>query len=204
MEKENEQNIPYVDIFNYLKNWYDQAKEAYDAKEISNYNAATLATCNKNIPNVRIVLVKDLTIDGFIFYTNYNSIKSQEISANGNVSLLFYWEILHRQLKVQGSIIKSSVEASKEYFFSRPKESQIAAWSSFQSSKLSHYDILLDRFNNLSNQYKADVPYLSNWGGYILKPTYIEFWEEGQHRLHKRQIFEQEDNNRWCQYYLNP
>ncbi len=203
----NQKNIylSYNDIYKKIKLWNQNAKQSFESLKLSNHNAATLATSVNNIPNARIVLVKDITLEGLTFFTNYNSKKSEELESNKNATLLFYWEPINKQLKIQGVVSKTPTDVSKAYFYSRPKESQISAWSSFQSAKLSDYSELINRYDEITHQYLTDIPYLPNWGGFILQPNYIEFWEGADHRLHKRTIFEKQQNkDQWLQYYLNP
>ncbi len=182
--------------FNQFKNWFDQA---VIAPEIYEANAMVVATSNQaSIPSARITLLKAFNEDGFVFYTNYNSKKGQELVKNPTVALLFYWGALHRQIRIEGICEKISPEQSTTYFHSRPKGSQIGAWVSNQSEEIESRTILEDKKAELEKQY-ADVdklPRPEHWGGFVVKPKYFEFWQGRTSRLHDRIIFKLE-NDQW-------
>ena len=128
------------------------------------------------MPNARIVLLKEYKENGFVFFTNYDSKKAKEIEENENVCLLFFWKELERQVKIQGTIKKVSVEESEQYFQSRPYLSQIGAWASLQSQYLADRKILEENFELYKNKFAEKVALPKHWGGYIVEPTYMEFW----------------------------
>jgi pyridoxamine 5'-phosphate oxidase len=153
----------------------------------------------------RTVLLKDLTQDGFTFFSNYNSRKAQQIEKNANVSLVFPWYPLERQVIVIGSASKVSNEESEKYFASRPRGSQIGAWASAQSSELSSRAELEEKFANFEAKWPIgeQIPRPDFWGGYVVKPESIEFWQGRYSRLHDRIRYVKEDNN-WHLKRLNP
>jgi len=165
-------------------------------------NAFILSTVDlDNKPSSRVVLLKQFVEEGFIFYTNYNSKKAKDLDKNNKASILFFWEKLERQVRIEGVIEKIPKEMSIEYFNSRPKASQIGAVVSNQSSEISNRKILEENFEKLSNQKDIEMP--KNWGGYILKPNYFEFWQGRANRLHDRIVF-QEEKNKWNIKRLSP
>lgn len=163
-------------------------KEATLSKELEP-NVMTLATATKEgIPSARIVLLKGIQDEQFVFYTNYNSEKGKEIAANPNVSLVFCWLTMQRQIRIQGTITKVSEATSTAYFQSRPKGSQIGAMTSPQSSVIEDRTVLENRKAALEIEYENSevLPRPSHWGGYQIKPTMIEFWQGRTSRLHDR------------------
>ncbi len=164
--------------------WLDQALET----SILDPLAATLATVNKEgIPSARIILVKEIVESGFVFYTNYDSQKGQDILHNKNACLNFYWDQLHRQVRITGTLEKVSPEQSDSYFQSRPKESQIMACVSAQSHRIDSGKALKEKFHNKENeQTNSPVSRPKNWGGFTLTPTNFEFWQGQPSRLHDR------------------
>ncbi len=176
-------------------NWF---QEALNSKELEP-NAMTLATIDKDgFPNARIVLLKGIQDGEFIFYTNYESQKGQEIATTPKVALVFNWLSMQRQIRVQGSIEKLSPELSTAYFQSRPKGSQIGAWTSPQSQVIDDRASLEDKKATLEKQYENEtvLPRPEHWGGYKIKPKRIEFWQGRTSRLHDRITFE-EIGNEW-------
>jgi len=165
--------------------WFDDAQAA----DILEPNAMTIATVNQEgRPSARIVLLKGYNQEGFVFYTNFDSRKGQDIAANPFVSVVFLWKKMERQIRIEGEVVKLSDEESTDYFHSRPKGSQIGAWASPQSSIIKDRSILEERYSKVSEQYKAvdQLPKPPNWGGYIIKPSIIEFWQGRSSRLHDR------------------
>lgn len=171
-----------------MKQFYTWFEEARNGNELEP-NAMILSTITKEgHPAARTVLLKGLEDDGFIFYTNYESDKAKEIEINPNVSLLFLWKKLQRQVRISGVVRKISKERSKAYFQSRPKDSQIGAWASPQSQVIPNKNLLIQRKEELIAEYKNEesLPLPDFWGGYKLKPQQMEFWQGRPSRLHDR------------------
>jgi pyridoxamine 5'-phosphate oxidase len=181
--------------------WWQQALEA----QIAEPNAMTLCTVDTNhLPHSRIVLLKSFDSNGFVFFTNYNSHKGQHIAQNPNVSLQFFWQDLQRQVRITGQALKVDETISKAYFHSRPKASQIAAITSAQSNAVGSREALDNLFAQLVQQYEhTEVPYPNHWGGYIVQPQSIEFWQGRSNRLHDRLVYTK-DNLNWVIQRLNP
>ena len=184
-----------------FKIWMEKAK----VTELNDPNALALATADKNsIPSVRIVLLKDFSKDGFVFYTNYGSRKSHELRENDKVALLFHWNVLQRQIRIEGTVEKVSKQQSADYFHSRDRGSQVGAWASKQSQKLKYDNELKERMAHYSKEYaQGEVPHPEFWGGWRVKPTYIEFWQGRASRLHDRVCFEKQDGD-WTNFKLHP
>jgi len=167
--------------------------------------AMTLATVDKNgVPSSRTVLLKGIDERGFIFYTNYDSRKGRELAENPNASLTFYWPDLERQVCVAGSIEKISREESENYFKSRPRGSQLAAWASNQSDVVADRAALDKMWSAMEKKFPGDVPLPPNWGGYVLKPARIEFWQGRPNRLHDRFQYLKQPDNSWKLERLAP
>ena len=163
--------------------WWDEAI----GSNIDEVNAMTLATANTDSkPSARIVLLKGYNETGFIFFTNYNSHKGQQIANNSFVALVFFWKELERQIRIEGSIEKLSDADSDAYFDSRPTGSKIGAWSSPQSSVISNRQVLETNEQQFKDQFGDHIPRPTHWGGYIVKPNLIEFWQGRSSRLHDR------------------
>ncbi|NMP17277.1 pyridoxamine 5'-phosphate oxidase [Thalassotalea sp. Y01] len=155
-------------------------------------------------PSSRMVLLKSFDQDGFVFYTNYGSRKSQELQQNQKVALLFHWGVLQRQVRIEGVVEKTSQQQSQQYFHSRGRGSQIGAWASKQSQRLQHADELTQREARYEEKFKGQqVPLPEFWGGYRVKPHAIEFWQGRANRLHDRLCFEQSENG-WQTFQLHP
>ncbi|HRG46119.1 MAG TPA: pyridoxamine 5'-phosphate oxidase [Leptospiraceae bacterium] len=182
-------------------NWFTDARKS----KIIEPNAMTLATSNKSgLATARIVLLKSFDEKGFIFFTNYKSRKGKEIAETKKGTLLFFWDILERQVRVEGKIKKISVEDSELYFHSRPFESQIGAIASNQSYVLKSRDDLEQKYSELLEAYKGKkVPMPKHWGGYILEPSKIEFWQGRASRLHDRILYTKK-NKTWKIERLSP
>jgi pyridoxamine 5'-phosphate oxidase len=185
--------------------WFDDAKSALE-KKFLDVNAMTLATADKNgKPSARIVLLKGLDERGFIFYTNCKSRKGRELSQNPNAALTFFWAELERQVCVAGKIKKLSRAESEKYFQSRPRASQIAAWASGQSSVLKNREALEIKWSELEKKFPGEkIPLPPNWGGLVLRPERIEFWQGRPSRLHDRFQYSRQKNNSWKLERLAP
>lgn len=186
----------------FFARWFAEA----EASKIDDVNAMTLATVDaRNKPHARIVLLKGLNQEGFTFFTNYSSNKGQDIAANANAALVFFWKELERQVRIEGLVEKISEEESDAYFNSRPPGSRIGTWASPQSEVISSREELEDSFKNYEAQFNNSViPRPSNWGGYRVYPEYIEFWQGGNSRLHDRILFTLLDNKKWAKSRLAP
>ena len=179
--------------FELFNNWYDLACET----EINDPNAMTLSTILNNQPSSRVVLLKSHDEEGFVFYTNSNSKKGKSISENNNVALNFHWKTQNRQIRIEGQAKIVSSEVADSYFNSRPRGSQIGAWSSNQSEELISRSELIDKIKKSETKYAdQNIPRPLHWNGYLVKPKLIEFWQEMPFRIHDRVLFTLL-NNRW-------
>jgi pyridoxamine 5'-phosphate oxidase len=191
-----------ADPINQFEQWFNDALAA----KLHEPNAMTLATASPSgKPSARIVLMKGFNQHGFIFYTNYLSRKGKEITKNPQGAITFFWGELQRQVRIEGTIEKLSKEDSERYFHSRPKGSQIGAVVSPQSQEIEGRDELEKKWNQLEAEYAdKDVPKPSFWGGYILNPQLIEFWQGRTSRLHDRILFKKVDKKSWKKVRLAP
>lgn len=174
--------------------------------EIDETNAMTLSTIGSDgFPKGRIVLLKKYTYEGFIFYTNYSSEKGKSIKANPNVSLSFFWHGAERQIIIKGKVEKIAENLSDGYFESRPRGSQLGALVSEQSNVIEHREELETRLKELEKTYEGrEVPRPKNWGGYIVKPVELEFWQGRPNRLHDRIRYKLQDDYSWKIERLQP
>lgn len=182
--------------------WFEEAVNA----QILDPSAMCLSTVNKhNRPSSRIVYMRDIISESFVFYTNYNSQKGEDLSVNPFASLNLHWSELERQVRIEGDVVKVAEEVSDAYFAARPKESKIGAWASYQSDLLTDRDELEAKVNFFTEKFKEteDVPRPEFWGGYQLIPTKVEFWQGRPSRLHDRIVFEKK-NDSWTLSRLNP
>lgn len=188
--------------FEQFELWMTQAVKA----GLDDPTAMVLATVNEmGQPNQRIVLLKHLDSAGFIFYTNYRSMKAQDIATNPRVSLHFPWHGLERQVRVLGQAEKVSTSESLKYFLSRPLGSQLAAWASTQSHKIESRQFLLQQYESMKSKFaNKQVPLPDFWGGYRIKPHTFEFWQGGAQRLHDRFQYSREEAGTWAIERLAP
>ena len=187
-----------------IKQFQTWLNEAFAAK-LPLAEAMTLATATPDgKPSARMVLLKQVDHDGFVFFTNYNSAKARQLDANPHAALVFFWAQLDRQVRVEGSLSKTSREESREYFATRPRESQIGAWASQQSEAVESRAALEERAAELEKLYAdRDIDCPEHWGGYRLKPERIEFWKSRIGRLHDRILYEREGDG-WSISRLAP
>lgn len=181
--------------------WFEQALSA----DLLDPNAMVLSTATSDgVPSSRVVLLKGVDEEGFRFYTNYSSRKGQELKENPNAALCFYWDHLERQVRIEGQVKRLSREESDLYFHQRPRLSQLGAWASSQSSKVESREELEDAFRKVKEKFEGkEVPLPDFWGGYILIPKYIEFWQGRRGRLHDRICYERSAGE-WERFRLAP
>jgi pyridoxamine 5'-phosphate oxidase len=175
-------------------------------KSPADVNALTLATVSRDgVPSARTVLLKGVETRGFVFYTNYESRKGQELTGNPNASLVFFWAEDERQVCVTGTVTKLPQPESENYFHSRPRGSQIGAWASKQSAVVPDRAFLEQAWEEVSNRFAGrDIPLPPNWGGYVLAPTRIEFWQGRPSRLHDRFCYSKTADGTWRIERLSP
>lgn len=180
-------------------------KDAVDA-ELPDPTAMCVATVDASgQPSQRLVLLKDMSSKGFVFYTNLGSRKASELEQNPKVSLHFPWHPLERQVIVYGTAERVPTSQVMSYFLSRPKESQLAAWASEQSRPISTRQVLMQKFAEIKHKFEhGEVPVPSFWGGFLVKPHQIEFWQGGEHRLHDRFMYKLQADNSWAIERLCP
>lgn len=180
--------------------WFNEALQA----QVPEPNAMTLATTTpEGRPSARIVLLKGYDEQGFVFFTNYTSRKGKELASNPYASLLFFWPALERQVRLEGSIEKVTAAESDEYFHSRPLGSRIGAWVSPQSQPITRAE-LESRTLVLTESLGSNPERPEHWGGYRLKPDYVEFWQGRPSRLHDRLVFQRDNNETWSRLRLAP
>jgi pyridoxamine 5'-phosphate oxidase len=182
--------------------WFGDAAAA----EIRDVNAMSLATIGEDgMPQSRIVLLKAISDRGFVFYTNYESAKGRELERNPRAALNFYWVQLERQIRISGTVEKTSREDSEEYFHSRPVGSQLGAWASRQSDVIANREVLEAKLAEVTDRFGGGaIPLPENWGGYRVKPETIEFWQGRANRLHDRFRYRRDDSGAWIIERLSP
>ncbi len=185
-----------------FKKWFTKAKET----EINDPNAVAIATANKNHqPNVRMVLLKGLSDRGFVFYTNLNSKKGTELKENQKASMCFHWKSLRRQVRVLGIVEEVSQKEADDYFNSRPYKNRIGAWASTQSKILDSRETFLNKIKEFEKKYpnESNVPRPPHWSGWRVIPKEIEFWLDGEGRIHERLNYKK-NNGQWLKELLYP
>jgi pyridoxamine 5'-phosphate oxidase len=186
-----------------FKIWMDEAKKS----EPNDPNALSLATSNKdNFPSVRMVLLKEFNQNGFVFYTNLSSKKGNELKENPQAAMCFHWKSLLRQVRVSGTVTLVEDKVADQYYNSRGYESRIGAWASKQSKKLNSRDELINSIKQFKKKYKdeSNVPRPNHWSGWNLSPSSIEFWLDGDSRIHERLKYTKDKNNSWIKSLLSP
>ena len=197
----DEQRIEH-DPIKQFQIWFDEAI----AEKLPMPEAMSLATVTPDgRPTSRMVLLKQVDADGFVFFTNYQSAKARQLEINPYAALVFYWPQLERQVRVEGKVAKTSAEESAAYFKTRPRESQIGAWASPQSEVISAREVLEQRAHELAEQYcDRDIDCPEYWGGFRLTPDRIEFWKGRVGRLHDRILYELQPDGSWTIKRLAP
>jgi pyridoxamine 5'-phosphate oxidase len=188
-----------IDLF---KNWFKKAKET----EINDPNAVALGTADqKNQPSVRMVLLKGLSDEGFVFYTNFNSKKGSDLKSNKQASMCFHWKSLRRQVRIEGKVEEVTEKEADDYFNSRPYKNRVSAWASSQSEKLESRDTFLNKIKKFENKYpdQNKVPRPPHWSGWRILPRVIEFWLDGEGRIHERLNYTN-NNGKWKREILYP
>lgn len=197
----NEGDTPADDPYDLFKKWFNEACNA----KVLEPNAMCLSTCKDNIPSARIVLLKAYDERGFVWYTNYESRKAVELLSNPHGALTFWWGDLERSVRIEGTVERVSEEESDQYFQSRPRDSQIGAWSSDQSRPIGSRDDLLQQEDAIRLRFEdkaASRP--PHWGGFRLRPLRIEFWKGREGRLHDRLSYSVQSDGSWSRQRLQP
>lgn len=191
-----------ADPIRQFETWFEEAQKS----EVPEPNAMTLSTASPDgRPSARIVLIKEVNDKGFVFFTNYESRKGQDIEANPFGALTFFWQPLERQVRIEGRLEKVNPAVSDAYFASRPRASQLGAWASPQSQEIQSRGILEIKEKNYEEKFAGqEIPRPEHWGGYILLPDYAEFWQGRSSRLHDRIVYELQQNNTWNRKRIAP
>ena len=198
IEKGKISQEPFIEILRTL--------EEAESANLVDWNAMNIASVDQmNQPSSRMVLLKKISDDGLVFYTNYNSRKGKEIELNPKVAVNFWWRELKKQIRVEGFIKKASEEDSDDYFYSRPLKSRVSAIISNQSSKISSYEDLTNQIDNyLEQNDESSIKRPDHCGLYIVIPNAVEFWEERDNRTHERLKYILSDDQKWSSYLLSP
>ena len=186
-----------------FKIWMEEAKKC----EPNDPNALSLATSSKNnLPSVRIVLLKNFNKNGFVFYTNLNSQKGNDLKENPKAAMCFHWKSLLRQIRINGTVSQVSKEDADQYYNSRAYESRIGAWASKQSEELTNRDQLMNSIKKYKKKYSDEkkVPRPIHWSGWNLSPSSIEFWLDGDSRIHERLKYTKDNSGKWIKSLLSP
>ena len=193
-------SISPLDLF---EQWFSEAKANSAIEEA---NAMSLVTHGEDgFPKARVVLLKQFSSEGFVFYTNYRSEKGRALAANSNVGISFFWPVLERQVIVKGKAEKVAAEVSNSYFYSRPLGSQLGAIASNQSEPIATREVLEERLAALEEKHKISPPERpEHWGGFLVRPKQIEFWQGRPNRLHDRLVFTLSSNQDWTAERLAP
>jgi pyridoxamine 5'-phosphate oxidase len=194
-KEELDENSVLKDPLLQFQHWFEEALSA----KLPDPNAFTLSTVSaEGRPSSRIVLLRSFDVNGFVFYTNYESRKGQELLINKWASLNFFWPELEKQIRIEGEATKVSEEQSEEYFNSRPKESKIGAWASDQSRIIENRNVLSEKYTILTEHYKDNSPPKPpHWGGFKIKPDRFEFWQGRPNRLHDRIAYSLDKSGMW-------
>ncbi len=197
----NKENVAENAMEQFERWWQDASKS-----EIDEVNAMTLATASPDgLPAARIVLLKGFHAEGFQFFTNYKSFKGQQLMENPRACLVFFWKELERQIRITGLVEKLSTEKSDAYFKSRPAGSRIGAWASPQSEAIESSEWLIQRANQFEKDFaEGGIPRPPHWGGYLVRPVTIEFWQGRPNRLHDRLLYTLQENGNWIIERLAP
>ncbi|MGB5483475.1 pyridoxamine 5'-phosphate oxidase [Parasphingorhabdus sp.] len=190
-----------TDPFSLFESWFAEARKT----EINDSNSMTIATADADgQPSARMVLLKGHGPDGFVFYTNQQSRKANDIAENPKAAILFHWKSLRRQIRIEGSLSMVSAATADAYFATRGRDSQLGAWASDQSRPLESRATFEARFAEMTKRFDGgDVPRPPHWSGYRLTPVHFEFWQDQAHRLHERRVFSRSGDG-WSQGLLYP
>jgi pyridoxamine 5'-phosphate oxidase len=190
-----------IDPYQLFDSWFAEAKKS----EINDADAMAIASVDSDgMPSVRMVLLKEVTSEGFVFYTNYTSRKASELLATGKAAFVMHWKSLRRQVRVSGKVEQVPAEQSDAYFASRPRGSQIGAWASDQSKALDSRKTLEQAVADAETRYPQDIPRPPHWGGFLIRPDEIEFWADGEYRLHDRFRYTRNATGIWQAARLYP